>query len=587
MPHSVLPGTTAVDIRGRVSRAPRRPAASLKDVASFEAGRVTITRTNEEELDDVHAAWLESTAVAVAHARDLAERHPDSPIGWVRLSQIAWQGGNVDEARQASERALELVGAEGPIPAAYAAITILIASGGHEDATRHLLRLPRTATLAVVLAGLQMDAGQTEEALATLAGVATATAATLRGYIYLKAYKPERAIAELRQAMRTSAPDADSLIYLSQAYLGIGSPIKALRYARQAALVAPGRRDVTYYLLQSLLDRGLFDSAENEVKKVIALGVVEPPDFLVLRAKIAQGQGNVSRALTMLKRARAASTDDGQRAEMDANIARLRQWCGEITAEEMLKALRAACKRAPTNLLVAIMLTESLPNCSDVPELEQVLERLRQAGHPENALLPIRTALAYLRTDFEDALSLAKAWSENDSESVMAASMAAMLTGQISEDWETAAALAMKCLDDLPNSEVLGNECAYILALGGKPNEALSLLDSVNCQLFVPAATRGLALLAAGSLDDGLRQYREAASLADAQDPEGRGRVLMTIHQATAIRRLGLEDSAVELLRAAALPVVDLPQGWQDSPAFRLLESVAQRHEWPWPVVIA
>jgi hypothetical protein len=128
---------------------------------------------------------------------------------------------------------------------------------------------------------------------------------------------------------------------------------------------------------------------------------------------------------------------------------------------------------------------------------------------------------------------------------------------------------------------------AYVLALAGNVKDARSVLGDVDRSSYLLTATLGLVEIALGRVAEGMAHYRRAAELADKELDGGVVRALMTCHQTLALRRLNLLDRDTLLeVRAGALPPVDLPDNWEDRPEFRLLESVAVRHNWPWPSVL-
>lgn len=581
---SVLLSNQAVGIRGGTDVGPRRPAVAQEEVAQFLATRSTASKVDLEA--EAYERWLRAIAHELAGARDFRSSHPDSTTASARLAQIAWVAGEVDEAKEAAHHIFALARSSYDQAAVFIAANVLMASHEGDRLLEYLSEVAPQRALEVFRAALYVDRGDLDRALAILQDLDAAGAATLRGYIRLAQNQPAAAIAELRGAIRRVPDDADALVNLAYAYRQLGSLKKSLRYARQANQVAPGRQDVAHFLLDELIEAGQLEGAKLEIRQIQSRRVQESADFLVLQARVAHGLGNRSRAIGLLRRAEAASTSDRHKTELRANIASLQASFGELDRNDALSTLRACLAAEPQSLAIAMMLSDSLHLCSEADELRSVLQLLRLGGHSEQELLPIRTHLEYLAGDFEATRDLALEWAKADPTSAPAAALACMLTGQLSDDWPSAANLAALALRRIPGSSWLRNDAAYVLALAGRAYEALGVIEGADLNQFVPAATKGLVLVAAGKVQEGLRQYRRAAEMADIQADDATGRTLMTVHQAAALRRLGISAKDLQDVRAAALPPVGLPTGWEDYPGFLLLRQVAQSHGWPWPLMV-
>ncbi len=163
-----------------------------------------------------------------------------------------------------------------------------------------------------------------------------------------------------------------------------------------------------------------------------------------------------------------------------------------------------------------------------------------------------------------------------------------LLEGWHLGDWESAAKKAGRWASRVPLNDTLVNNAAYVMALGGMAQAALSVLDhhSHRDDDYVPIATRGLAYLALGDLDAGMRWYRRAAERADSLG-EGDMRVLMALHQATGLRTLGIAGVTDEsFLAATSLPDTGLPEDWEDQPSFVMIQRGCDREGWPWPPTV-
>lgn len=121
--------------------------------------------------------------------------------------------------------------------------------------------------------------------------------------------------------------------------------------------------------------------------------------------------------------------------------------------------------------------------------------------------------------------------------------------------------------------------------MGGHPKEAIQLLEPVADGDFVLSATLGLAYLADGDINKGMRLYREAADLAEAVEPTWRS--LMTVYQALIVRQLGLDKSVPgEVMDALALAPVPLPEDWRDRPEFLRVHYICEKNGYDWPLIL-
>ncbi len=577
-------------IKGSKPEEPKRPAVAVERIDTFDSH--PRRASNEDGANDAKAFsdWVKSARQAAERAGAFAKASVDSATAQARYAQAAWSAGMVEEATAAARSTLELI-AKSPTrrdaPAAYVGLAVLLAAGMAHVAEGMYKDMPRSRAIDVLMASALIDLGQDGRADDLLADSSLASAATLRGYLRLRRQDYTGAISHLRYAMRLNPQDADVPFLLSYAYAGLGSRKRAIRYARQASLLAPGRKDISLGLLEQLIGADDYEAALAEVRKIQCREVVEPPDFLVVQARISMGLGKAKQALSILRRAReAAKGDPVLTAELQSNIAELRASLGETSNADALAVHRKAFQQAPGSVPVASMLLDHLSSTKDAEEATKVLASLNSAGHDETELVPLAAQVAYLRGDFEECLRQATAWHTRDPKNPWAGSMAAMIRGQLLEDWSGAAELILETWRITRGSWV-ANDAAYVLALARRPEEALAVLGDAERDDFVVRATRGLALMAAGRFESGLRCYREAAELADKTDIGVPGRSLMTVHQAMALRRLGLEAEAMPELRAGALPPVGLPDDWSNYPAFCLLREAAQRRGWKWPVFVA
>lgn len=221
---------------------------------------------------------------------------------------------------------------------------------------------------------------------------------------------------------------------------------------------------------------------------------------------------------------------------------------------------------------------------SQAPLLRSAVERVRSATTPLR-LAYLRHQVALLEGDNEGAAAAATDWFAHEPDNPMAAAAALVALGIGVERWDEALIVAQEALSTLPPNPMLVNNAAYVLAMSGHAQEAIDLLKDIAGDDFVMNATLGLAHLANGEIEDGMRLYRQAADRAESVEPIWRS--LMTGYQALVVRQLGLLDAHSErVIGALALVPFGLPNDWRDRPDFLRLWNVAKRNGYDWPLAL-
>ena len=499
-----------------------------------------------------------------------------------------------DDAIDAARRSLELaLGPEGSGEAVVdpvsirLAVEVLLRFGDTEHAYDSIKRAPRTRALRVMFALLAFTTGDVDLALKELADSEDPIVEAVKGYILATVGEHQKAIGHLRAALREQPDDPDSLLNLSIALWHVGARRKATRTALRATRVAPGRKDISLHYMRLLLEQDEVAAVEAEVRSLKSQEVVEDSDFLVIQARVLIEKGELGRAISTLTSAAAATEregDDVARGEILANLTALRYETGRISRDVAVQRMEELLRQFPSGDAVVVTYARFVTRASQAPLLRSAVERVRSTTSPMR-LAYLRHQVAFLEGDNEAAAAAATDWFAHEPGNPMAAAAALVGLGIGVERWGEALIVAREALATLPPNPVLVNNAAYVLAMSGHAREAIDLLKGIAGDEFVMNATLGLAHLANGEIEDGMRLYRQAADRAESVDPIWRS--LMTAYQALVVRQLGLLNSLPEsVIGALALVPFSPPSDWRDRPDFLRLWNVAKRNGYDWPLAL-
>ncbi|SNT60365.1 Coatomer epsilon subunit [Asanoa hainanensis] len=556
---------------------------------------------SDEDVDELAIEWYRAAKVALWKAVEAAERSPTSMTSNAHVADLAALADEADIAVESALKVLRLgqsriqgsTASSLDIPSAYHALQVLIRMGKADAAEEHFQSWDVSPVLAVAWASVLVKQSRLDEALQLLAIVDQSQPGVngLQGYVFVLQKKYDKALRQLRAANRIDPNDVDAALNMAVAMFHSGSPQKAVNWARYAARLSPGSHGATMALVHYLIETKSFGAAEAQVRHLKEhYGLVDTPHFVYLQVRLAAARSDRPRVSTLLRRARGlalASGNDLSVMEIDGHIAVYDYLQKRITRVEAQGRLRRLMKKAPTSLVLLNLLTDIVTRNSEAAEIRRRFDGIDKT-EDDDVAKAISTRLAYLEGRFDDAVNTAAEWISLDPAADFPLVFWTLTHGALTEDWNTSAEAALTRLRRQKEStDDLLNSAAYALSLAGRGSEAVTVLNGVSDWDFRLKATSGLAYLAAGNVRRGLQLYRDAADLADQEDPELHLRCLMTLHQAMAIRRLGLLDGphASEVL-AGALPEVELPTIWTDTPELRFLAEVARRRGWEWPCMV-
>jgi tetratricopeptide (TPR) repeat protein len=540
----------------------------------------------------------ESIEQAAKVARDGARRAATSNPTSTTMAALAQSHAALDEREEAIEaarRAVELAfvsgGHEGsalvdPVSLRLAA-EVLLRFGETGDAYDALLRAPRTRSLRVMFATVAFQEGQVNLALEEIEDLSHPLAEAVKGYILATIGEYQKAIGHLRAALRDQPDDPDSLLNLSISLWHLGAKRKAIATALRATRVAPGRKDVSLHYMNLLLDRGEIAAVDAEIRSLKAHDVIEGADLLVVQARALIEKGQLDKAISILRLAADAAEregDDATRGEVLGNLVVLRFNTRRITYEGAVQRLEELLEEFTACDSLVVAYAGFARTAGQARLLRSVVDRVSTTTSPLR-LAYLRYQIAFLEGDNEAAAAAASDWFAHEPDNSMAAAAAIVALGIGVEQWKAASIVAREALARFPSDETIVNNAAYVLAMAGHAQEAIELLRPIAGDAFVMNATLGLAHLAAGSIDEGMRLYRQAADSAEKIDPIWRS--LMTSYQALVVRQLGLLDSQPgSVIGALALAQFDPPADWRNRPDFLRLWGVAKRHGYGWPLAL-
>jgi tetratricopeptide (TPR) repeat protein len=536
--------------------------------------------------DQIFESAQRSRDAAIA----LAEGSPTATT----LSALAQAHAVLGEAEAASEAALRALDACRAAAgtgvsiqsSARIALEVLLRFDRLDEAHEQAQDLPDTRSLALTRAMIADDLGLDEESLTAIEGHDGAIFDSYRGYVHANRGNFRDAIPFLRAALRDEPEDPDALANLSVSLWNLGSHRKAIAAAARATRSAPGRKDLSMQFMELLLATGQNDRVAAEIRELTEAKVIPDSGLLVMQARLHLAANEHARALTLLDRALRLAQKEGDgtsEATIAANLLAIRFDLGRITFDQFASGTAKLLARHPENDVVVINFARTRTRRTHAKSLQEAAERVSAHTTPARRAY-LNHVVAFLEGDNEEAGRTAVEWFESDRTDAGAAAAALVALGIGLERWSDAEKIADFALAQLPAGPALLNNISYVLAMSGRAEEAIKLLEPATKADtgFVLRATLGLCHLAAGDIDTGMRLYREAAVLAEKDDHHWCS--LMTAYQAVVTRQLVLDKTApARVLEASALIPQDLPDDWENWPDFLRLHHVCVKHGYDWP----
>jgi tetratricopeptide (TPR) repeat protein len=502
----------------------------------------------------------------LVQARELAKVNEGSAMAQARLAQAAMAAGEHHLAVEAAREALKQARlTERPDePAVFSAARTLMACGELEEAERTLCGLSPTGPSLVLAATLAARRGDLDGAFKRLGDDQSVDAWDLRGWIALREGYFDQAIRLYRRAAQAGGPSPVVLANLGLAHAALGSQERAISETRQALALRPAeRRRIALNLVAYLVANGHADEAMQELR---ALQDDFPDDIELVFAEAhwRLAIGDPERAERRLRKARETllgSATEVQQAELVANLAYLRWYCGTQSradvANEVLRRLRGVGWKSHR---LGAMIPVLLCRYSEKDRLNET-GRAIAAANPGTRLYSIDVQRAVLEDRIAKATQLAVEWADNAIFAPEAAMTATFMLIDVEDRFDDAVKLGSDAIKRMPAVSGLINNVAYALVLAGQADRAHHLLRPVREDALHLRATRGLIAAWRGDVEAGLRMYDEAEAQAVDEDlPDSAKFVAINRRLVGTIPH---DTSGYEIDK----PIV-LPKGWDDNPYY-------------------
>ena len=523
--------------------------------------RLATSPEEEPERDDSH----------LSQARELTERHRNSPAAWARLAQAELSVGNHDAAVGAALTSLEIMD---PVDggAALADAIVLVSCNKNQDAERALARLESKGDtralkpLRTFRATLAAQRGDLDQALKLVSGVGTPEGWSLLGWIKLQKHDYANAIQFYRRALREGRADPEILTNIGYAHAALGQRDRAIRDTQYALSLRPANQSrvglnlAAYYSAEGAYDNAL------KVVRTLQEDAPRELDLWFAQADIYLSMGAPEKAERALRRIRTglwAHLSVPQQAELTANMAFL-DWMLEKrskkeVASEILRELERVEYSTPR---LAEMLPPLLGHFSDAKTLRKVLVSTLRAN-PGKQLRFLDVNLAVLERRYDEAIKLSVTWVKDEPLNSTPAVAATYLLADVGGDPGAASELGLQALRRMPAAESLANNVAYALALADRAQEAKQWVPEDHSPQS--AATAGLVAMRLGDREQAIECYRRAFSrAASTNDPDLVA--LVALNAKMAVHCFGGDLTEDDL----GVPAVAFSDEWGDQSRFEI-----------------
>lgn len=353
-----------------------------------------------------------------------------------------------------------------------------------------------------------------------------------------------RRIRELRQATTRFPEDPIVFAELARLYLIIGNSAKAKKNMQVALALAPGNR----FVLRSAARMYAHYDESERAYDLLRKNVGTRYDPWLMSAELAMAgligqQSRVAKSAAALASSTALSPFS--LAELSSELGSVELLEGSRRRSKQL--FKAALTQPNGNALAQIEWALSIDKLFDVDLKSFDVSRNYEAMALE----------AFNAQRWTDVIEHCESWFMDMPFASRPIMMASHVASVVLDDYASAQMFCQAGLVAHPHNPSLINNYAYALALDGKPDEALAVLDQVPLSsVHEPStraclvATKGLAYFRKGRINEGRILYLEAAETArKAENVMFRHLALLNYTREELLARQPLAPSVIEAVR--------------------------------------
>lgn len=563
------------DSAGTVAPVPRRPLSRLvlgEEVLLSPKTELDIlvqegagAAEKPQRLGLVGAAavieGLQELTVQQGNAR--VKSFPKSEAAWVQLGLAELARGSTESALSAFERAIKINPQSRN--ARLARARTLNDGGRHSEAVAELRQLqvdhPEDLEIRVALAITVCDLEGPASAVEILAASVpsaprSASLLATRGSLRVALGHHRLAVPDLRQALRWKPEWAHAKNVLGIAELRLGNVRSAEKRFREAVRTAPMYLEGFLNLLRVLMHQERFGDVLSEAADRYPDPSKAPPAVgrISSQAAIAASQWGLARV--WLEAALRGTSDSNARARLENDLgvvfARMRRF-GDAE-----KRFRDSFESDPSDLAA----TNRARALSELGRHADAVKWLREAGQlapePSSDRLEVFAAALNASREHREAVRILESLVEDDRANAgVYANLIGMLVDHESRVSD-AVRVARSALAKYADNPALVNNAAYAFLMAGLGAEAAAALalptvGAAARDIACLTATRGLLMLWADEIEQGIELYELSLATAPSDDLRSRIRAKRDLEVARAFERRGAppEEVARYLNRAA------------------------------------
>jgi len=462
----------------------------------------------------------------VENAKELVNRFPNSYKAWLNLTTTYINGGEIEKAREALEKAKGLAPEEDSVKAMLGRIEIF--EGNIEKAIltyKEIMDRGSNIAARESIAMLNLASGKIDEAIDELK--VTLEEDTKKrpslcynlGIAHLAKGKCGRAISYFRKSLQRDDRYHIAYSRMGIAYSILGQKTKAEKMFRIAVETDPEDPEARLNLSRALESLGKW----SEVIITLSSTIQDYPNYWQAREALARAYLETRRfkeAEVQFKRIIIAIEEGAQKGDLsialnNVGVAYLLQE-DFSNAEEYFKRSIEISNRV--NTLAILNLARTFLASNRVAKIEPLLLELKEKLGDNNDVLNLSARYYYFTNDFSKAMEQARKIITKDPTDLDGAYIMSCLLDDVYDGYVEAEQILRNLLESGKSSGTLLNNLAYTLILQGKLGEARNFLEKImpdtdDIDPGIPMATWGLWYLKKGDIAKGASYYNEGCRM--------------------------------------------------------------------------